>query len=739
MRDRETAASPRAVKRVDPKAIAESIGGALERINQIEKNFDITWGASRTYDDGSSKYDSGVTITVQKGGNRTFRVSAREAEAGKDQVELTLIGDVRLEDSDGFVLTTDRGTFHQKDLIASAPGKVAFSKGRMSGSGVGIRYDQQHDLLIISAEAQVRTTDEAGNPAMEFTAGNATLDRVNHRLTLDTNAHVVRGEQVIEADHAEASLSDDDQIVRFVALRGNSRVEGGGSSIDAMSARDIDLDYTDDGARLEAVALNGGAAVAMKGESGGGQRQIIADVIDLKLAEDESSRMVLTGKASVVTPGEGGGSGRTIAADALEIDLAPDGSLTRVIGRDNVRLDLPAAQGAPVRSIRTKLLDGRGAAGKGLTAATFTGEVTFTEQAGKAGARREVRAQKLETAMNGDAVAMANFTGDVTFEETGLKACAGRLDYQPDKGMMALSIATAAGLPTVADEQVNIEAQTIDVTLEMRAITGKGMVTTRMGSGTRCRPTTERTAAERGQTRMPGLLDPKTAVTVRAGSLTYAGASGKAVYAGPGRALLTQNNTAIHADTIALDQSKGDLTATGNASANIPLDGGDALGKAHEIRYTDATRLITYAVPPAGYKAPAAPPGAAAAAREPQLQMPQGRITAGSRIELRLATEGAKLERLEARTNVTMLQQIAGGSRTASGGERLQYDPVQKKFDMTAGGTTLVKIVDRSSPSSCREFTGRSLTFYESGDQIIIDGQEKNRTQTAPSACAAPR
>ena len=258
---------------------------------------------------------------------------------------MTLIGDVKLEDSDGFVLTTDRGTFHQKDLIASAPGKVAFSKGRMSGSGAGIRYDQQHDLLIISAEAQVRTTDEAGNPAMEFTAGNATLDRVNHRLTLDTNAHVVRGEQVIEADHAEASLSDDDQIVRFVALRGNSRVEGGGSSIDAMSARDIDLDYTDDGARLEAVALNGGAAVAMKGESGGGQRQIIADVIDLKLAEDESSRMVLTGKASVVTPGEGGGSGRTIAADALEIDLAPDGSLTRVVGRENVRLDLPAAPG----------------------------------------------------------------------------------------------------------------------------------------------------------------------------------------------------------------------------------------------------------------------------------------------------------------------------------------------------------------------------------------------------------
>jgi lipopolysaccharide export system protein LptA len=335
-------------------------------------------------------------------------------------------------------------------------------------------------------------------------------------------------------------------------------------------------------------------------------------------------------------------------------------------------------------------------------------------------------------------VATANFTGDVTFEEPGLKACAGRLDYQPDKGLLALSLSTSAGLPTVAEEQVNIEAQAIDVALEGRAITGKGTVTTRMGSGTRCRPSTERTAAERGRTRMPGLLDQKSPVTIVAGSLTYAGASGKAVYGGPDRVVLTQGNTAIYADTISLDQAKGDLTATGNALANIALDGGDSIGKAHEIRYIDATRLITYAAPPAGYKAPAAPPGGAAVAREPQLQVPQGRITAGSRIEVRLAAEGAKLERITARTSVTMLQQTAEGSRTATGGELLQYDPAEKKFDMTAGGTALVRITDRSSPTSCREFTGRSLTFYESDDRIVIyDDADRSRTQIAPSACPA--
>src|SRR5688500_194415 len=140
MRERETAAPPAAVRRIDPKAVAEAIGGELERVNLTEKNFDITFGSSRTYDDGSVKHAGGVTITVEKGEDRTFTVSAREASAGKDQVDLALTGDVKLQDSDGFSLTTDLGAFNQKTAIASAPGAVVFGKGRMSGSGTGIRY-----------------------------------------------------------------------------------------------------------------------------------------------------------------------------------------------------------------------------------------------------------------------------------------------------------------------------------------------------------------------------------------------------------------------------------------------------------------------------------------------------------------------------------------------------------------------------------------------------------------------
>ena len=133
---------------------------------------------------------------------------------------------------------------------------------------------------------------------------------------------------------------------------------------------------------------------------------------------------------------------------------------------------------------------------------------------------------------------------------------------------------------------------------------------------------------------------------------------------------------------------KGDLTATGSANAIMTLDGRESSGRAHEIRYVDAQRLITYAAPPAGYVAPPVRPGGNVVAPTPQLTLPQGTITAGSRIEMKLAKEGSKLEGLDAWTNVTMLQKTAQGSRTATGGATLTYDPGKQQFEMTAGTGT---------------------------------------------------
>ena len=112
----------------------------------------------------------------------------------------------------------------------------------------------------------------------------------------------------LDGDHVTARLTPNEDAIVFIELRGNSRVAGGSGTLDSMSARDIDLDYTDDGKTLERVLLTGSAAVAMSGQNGA--------------------------------------SGRQMMGETLDVVLASDGSVTRATGREKVQLDFPASEGA---------------------------------------------------------------------------------------------------------------------------------------------------------------------------------------------------------------------------------------------------------------------------------------------------------------------------------------------------------------------------------------------------------
>src|SRR6185369_1698811 len=395
--ERRISTAPAAAPRTDPKAQFEVQQGEAQRLRAGERDFSIKFARSLAYDDGSQKMFE-VTITVNKPDGRAYVVTADEATAGKDQRERQLAGHVRLKVSDGFEMTTDRASHNQDDSIVRAPGAIAFSKGHMTGSGGNATYDQTRDILTITEQAKVNMSDDKGQPTTDFNAGTAVLDRQQNTLTLDGQAHVLRNQQVIDADHVLTRLSDDEQIVQYLELRNNARVTGG-ASIDSMSARDIDMDYSDDGQALERVVLNGGAGVAMKNSSG---------------------------------------PGRQIVGESLEVRLAPDGAIVALVGRDKVRLDLPASGDTPAGSISADTLEGTGEAGRGLTATDFRGKVEYRE-AGKRGAMdRVVRAQSLTAMLVDDAISDATFKERVTFEDQGLSARAAEISYQPKANKITL-------------------------------------------------------------------------------------------------------------------------------------------------------------------------------------------------------------------------------------------------------------------------------------------------------------
>src|SRR4029079_1857902 len=87
----------------------------------------------------------------------------------------------------------------------------------------------------------------------------------------------------------------------------------------------------------------------------------------------------------------------------------------------------------------------------------------------------------------------------------------------------------------------------------------------------RCRPSAERAAAERGATNVPRLLKADAEVTADAERLDYDSRAGTAEFSG-GKPALRQEDTAIYGDRVVIDQTKGDLSATGNAVSRLMID-----------------------------------------------------------------------------------------------------------------------------------------------------------------------
>ena len=709
MGERQTTAPVDRPSRLDPRAIIESAGAAFKQFQQARQDFVIEADRQLTYEGGASRF-IGVTIKVQNRGGRDFVVTAREAEAKNDNNELLTSGEVKLVASDGFTLTADSATFNRAEATMTVPGAVKFSKGRMSGSGGGMTYNQTTDVLMLAQDAHVTLANEAGETVNEFTSATATLARMERYLSLQGNVKALRDDQVLEADGALARLSEDQEHITYIELRGNARVAGG-RLFDSMRARDIDLDYTDDGATLERVTLRGNGGIAMRGD-------------------DE------------------GESGRQFAGEALDLTFASDATLTGVIGRGNVRVELPAAGGAPARTVESDAFEGTGDAARGLTAARFTGNVQFREAPQGRQVARTARSAALQIGLTGNAVTQALFTGGVRFTEDDLTASGAQADYNPAAGTLAISGVDAGAAPRVADSQIQIEAPSIVVTLA-----GPRMVATG-GVKTVLQPRNAGAANADG-TRMPGLFQQATPVNVNATELDYSGTGGRAVYSG--NATLWQGETAIRADTLTLDRTQGDLIATGAARSNLVFDSGVSIGRAPEIRYDDATRLITYALPPGAVvppmpaapaapgappPAPAAPPGTAPvaapipAAPPPmsiaQLSGPQGDLR-GTRIEVVLAKGESRIERLEAYTNVN----VRLDTRLATG-DRLTFHAGDERYVMTGIPTIPVKIIEE-----CRVTEGRTVTFFTAADRIIVDGNEEVRTRSSrggscPQAPAAP-
>ncbi|MBI3402716.1 MAG: LPS export ABC transporter periplasmic protein LptC [Acidobacteria bacterium] len=657
------------VVRVDPSAIVEGTGARTERSKGPRETFTIESEHQFTYADGTAKL-TGLKIrtTSRDEPSRAFTVTGDESKVGQNESAIAVDGHVTLRASDGLVATMDRATYAKSDAIVRAPGVVAFTRGRVSGQGVGMIYDNNTDVLTLLEQAIVRIApDEAGTGGIEVVSGTAVLARGQKSMRFERGVKITRPGEVIGADASDAQFSDDEKRIETVALHGSARIRTSGAAaggVQSMSGNDMNLTYADDGQTLRHAQIVGNAVSTMAGQAGSAGREIKASVIDVALGPDGATPTALTGRLAV-------------------------------------QLTFPPEAGAPGRTIAATNLDAKGEPGEGLKHATFTGSVQFRERG--ANVDRSATSTTLEVGLTQgmSTIEDAKFSQTVRFQDGRMTAQAAAARYDPDMGTLALSGSEPnLTVPHAANEQIAVDAEKINVTLEGPIVKAEGGVRSQLQPPQK----SDKPGDAGNDVKLPSMLKQDQVVFVLADKLDYDGAKSKGVYTGSAR--LFQGDTSIKGGTILIDDKNGDLAVTGGVTSASVLESVDkdkkttrtpSLASAKDLKYDDETRRLTYT-------------------GDAHLSGTDGDMTAG-RIELFLKPSGNEVDRAEAYDGVTLREQ---GRKTT--GTRLSYTSEDEKYIVTG---TPVTIVDTCG----RENVGRTLTFVKSTDLIVLDGNGEVRTQ----------
>ena len=677
-------------ERSAPGAPLETRGGGVHEVTDPSGRglWSIKFGTHVSRADGRNELAGGIEATINRG-TRQYVITAREADilpAPGGVKDAIFRGDVRLVDNAGLQITTAEATYTQDDGMITIPGVVAFVKGRTAGSGASATYDQNREVFWIRDKARVSVApDAAGSGGIEATARAIGMARAEHYIQLQDGARISGDGRLAEANDITIRLTDDDERVRALELRGNSRMTGSGGP-QAMTARDIDLAYGEDGRTLQ-------------------QARLVENAV-LQLA--------------------GAGAGKRIAGSVIDLQFGPDGAeVTHLSATSPVQVDLPAEGSGAAKRIRSATLIAAGQPGSGLRNATFGGGVEYRETRAARGRvpalDRTARSQTLliDTAPGLGTIEKADFRGSVRFTDGPAFVAEGQqgIYHLADDRLELMPAAGQPGpaSPSVTDGKVSVAARTIQFSLATREMTAETTVRSTI------QPAKNGTGRGSAQGRLPSMLAQDEPVNVTANRLAYKGAASSAVYTG--NVTLWQGvDTRIRAAAITIDDTKGDLTATGGVTTEFMFEEADrktgaprrerTTGTADTFRYDDAKRLATYT-------------------GNANLKGLQGDVT-GEKIELFLKADGNELDRAEA-YGANGQVQVREGHRLAKG-SHLTYTAADDQYLMTG---TPVEIIQEKD-GTCTRTVGFTATFNRTTEGASVQGDDNITMQTATlKACPA--
>ena len=220
---------------------------------------------------------------------RSFVVAGKEGTIGADQSSVVMTGDVVLEASDGLVAKTDTRQLRRRrgHRAGAGPGHLHTRAHQGDGRRVHLRQEPRHDVGARQGQPCTWTAAPEGDawtsPPGPF--GDARRDRYM-RLERDVQRHASRPD-----DHGRRGDGLPAARIATSPTRSScgatAAITGGAGmgTLRAMKARDINLDYADDGRTLQHATLAG------RGDHHAGRRasaaqpgqRLAAEWIDLAL------------------------------------------------------------------------------------------------------------------------------------------------------------------------------------------------------------------------------------------------------------------------------------------------------------------------------------------------------------------------------------------------------------------------------------------------------------------------
>jgi len=417
---------------------------------------------------------------------------------------------------------------------------------------------------------------------------------------------------------------------------------------------------------------------------------------------------------------EKGSAESVLHADNIEIGMAPDGTtLTSLNARDHVVFDLSTAKGLPAKKVTSNALVASGTAGQGLTAASFTEGVEYSEMGGTPPIKRTVTSRTLDTSLKGGLGKMqeATFIGSARFRDEATQAAGSTMRYNMETGQVVLTGAAGEPVPRVVNEQIQVDATNIEMNVEgskMRAFSETRRVQLIMFPS---KP------GAKNARRTPGLMKQDQPVNGVSRELVYTGGENPSIEL-TGTVMLVQgekSDTQIKGEKISIDGKTGNLVAQGSVISQMIVQDVNPTTKVREttrstgygqqMQYDDALRRVTYTT-------------------KAHVIGPQGDLT-GETIVLTFGENGQDIEKLEASGDVTMKE-----IDRITIGDELTYLAAKEEYNVIGKGR-LVRMFSTTA-EGCKRHDGSVLTFSRGTDTLRIEGGDQTRTQTASDKSCPP-